>query len=326
MTVTTYVSSRSDARADGRGSPSRTRALIALVALGVALVAAPVVFQMFTRAPQGATMLKDFKPFMTTARLDGFQRDIAEVNAAVVEVNDPIRTRLGGKLIDTGDYATLKQQWPVIHADMTDLLDKVQGNLGNYRAVAALPSFTLFPWFFVIPGVLVAALAAIALAKQRARRWTTVALAVLGIGLVAAPAMFQMFTRAPQGGKMMTAFKTIETRQKVNAIQDYFSTMAVGQGAIRLQIEPALRSSGLSAQQVAHDYPSITTLDDDWVHILNDMTPMIGAMSDNVTRYAAIKALPPFPLFPWFFVIPGVLIAGLAVLGRQRTPVSEGVR
>ena len=35
-------------------------------------------------------------------------------------------------------------------------MDEVQGNLGNYQAVAALPSFTLFPWFFVIPGVLIA--------------------------------------------------------------------------------------------------------------------------------------------------------------------------
>ena len=37
-------------------------------------------------------------------------------------------------------------------------------------------------------------------------------------------------------------------------------------------------------------------------------------MSDNLDNYAAVDALPSFPLFPWFFVIPGVLIVGFAVL------------
>lgn len=64
---------------------------------------------------------------------------------------------------------------------------------------------------------------------------------------------------------------------------------------------------------------------------------MIGAMSDNVDNYQAVAALPPFPLFPWFFVLPGLLIVGLALAAgpRRRTeltapiparnrPVSEG--
>ena len=46
------------------------------------------------------------------------------------------------------------------------------------------------------------------------------------------------------------------------------------------------------------------------------MTPMIAAMSDSVPRYQAIRALPPFTLFPWFFVIPGVLSLAL----RSRAP------
>ena len=49
------------------------------------------------------------------------------------------------------------------------------------------------------------------------------------------------------------------------------------------------------------------------------MTPMIGAMSDNVDNYEAITSLPPFPLFPWFFVAPGLLIAGWRFAARRRT-------
>jgi hypothetical protein len=117
---------------------------------------------------------------------------------------------------------------------------------------------------------------------------------------------------------MMTAFKTIETRKKVETMQGYFSTIAVGQGALRLDIVPALRRTGLDAKQLKQEFPAVTTLNRRWIGILNDLTPMIGAMSDNVDNYEALQALPPFPLFPWFFVIPGVLIAGLA-LSQRRT-------
>jgi hypothetical protein len=308
-----------------RGTRTKPRALIALVLLGLAVAAAPLAFQMFTRAPKGATMLADFKPFMTTARLNGYQQEIARIDAAVHEVDGPVTKRLGAATVSGSDYAQLQQQWPTIHSDMTDLLDKVQGNLGNYRAVAALPSFRMFPWFFVLPGVVVAAVAAFALVRPGARRPAMVALAVLGVALIAAPAVFQMFTRAPQGGRMMTAFKTIETRQKVTAIQGYFSTMAVGQGAIRLDIEPALQRSGLTAAQVQRAYPAVAALDRDWVHTLNDMTPMIGAMSDNVVNYQAIKALPPFPLFPYFFVIPGVAVVALAIAAGRTRPVDASI-
>lgn len=197
---------------------------------------------------------------------------------------------------------------------MGGMIDTIRANLGNYDAVAALPSFTLFPWFFVIPGALVLALLALGLARPsrwRAVRWLLVA---LGVGLVLAPAVFQMFSRAPDGGRMMTAFRPIETRARVERIQGYFGEIAIGQGAVALQLIPALRRTGLTDAQISAGYPGLETFDGQWIHILNDMTPMIGAMSDNVTNYEAVAALPPFPLFPWFFVLPGVLLAGAALL------------
>ncbi len=50
-----------------------------------------------------------------------------------------------------------------INADMSDMLTRIRAQIPNYAAVHALPTFTLFPWFFVIPGVLVAGCAALAL-------------------------------------------------------------------------------------------------------------------------------------------------------------------
>ncbi len=298
--------------------------------IGLALIVMPFAFQMFDRAPKGAAMLKDFRPFMTAERLDGFQHEIGQIHAAVRETNTAGAERFKasglerpGSGTQTASYTAFAQQWPEIHTTMTNLLDSVQANLGNYQAVAAMPSFTLFPWFFVIPGLIVLTAAVIALLGPKRRFAGRLAIGLVGIGLVLAPVAFQMFTRAPAGGRMMSAFKTIETTSNVEKIQGYFSSMAVGQGAIRLDIVPALAKTGLTPTQLAQDFPAITAMDQNWVHILNDMTPMIGAMSNSVPRYQAIAALPPFALFPWFFVIPGVALFGLALFSgprRQPTP------
>ncbi|HWB67720.1 MAG TPA: hypothetical protein VG708_12935 [Mycobacteriales bacterium] len=292
--------------------------------LGLALATAPVAFDMFARAPKGAVMMDDFKPFMTAQRLDGYQGDIASIGRAVHEVDTTVKSRLRshGRSLP-GSYRRLSDRWPQINATMRRLLDRVQANLGNHRAVAALPSFRLFPWFFVIPGVLILLVAAAALLRWLPLTGARIGLGVLGLGLVLAPVAFQMFTRAPQGARMMSAFRTIETTSNVQRIQGYFSTMAVGQGAVRIDVVPALTRTGLTAQQVDRRYPATAHLDAQWVHILNDMTPMIGAMSDSVPRYQAISALPSFTLFPWFFLIPGVFTGALACWARRRAITTE---
>jgi hypothetical protein len=312
--------------ARGTAHGARRWALLALALIGIGLALAPVGFQMFDRGPQGAVMMDEFAPFMTDARLNGFQRHIRDIDAGVDEASGPVVIALEGHGRVAQErfdqrfpaFAQFAKDWGPIDADMTNLLDTIQANAGNYRAVVALPSFRLFPWFFVIPGVLVALLALTALLAPRTWRPVGSALAVLGIGLVLAPVAFQMFDRAPKGGRMMTAFKTIETREKVQTIQGYFGTIAGGQGALRLEIVPALRRSGLDAREIARSFPGVTTLNRNWVAILNDLTPMIGAMSDNVDNYEAVASLPPFPLFPWFFVAPGLLIVGLAFASGGR--------
>jgi hypothetical protein len=301
----------------------RAWAVAALVVLGVALIALPVTFDMFNRAPRGATMIGGFRPFMTQARLDGFQQDIRQINAGVQESKTSVaayltrtaNTSSGPAAFDTQypGFASFATQWGAIDAHMTNLLDDVQDNLANYQAVAALPSFKLFPWFFVVPGVLVLIDVGVLVARPGRRRTARWVLIALGVGLVLAPAAFQMFQRAPKGGHMMSAFKSIETTSNVQNIQGYFGSMAVGQGAIRLELVPALQRVGLTDADIDARFPAVRTLDQNWVHILNDMTPMIGAMSDNVLNYQAVAALPPFPLFPYFFVLPGLLIAGTAI-------------
>ncbi len=304
----------------------RSSALILITAIGVALIVLPIALGMFSRAPRGADMIAGFRPYMTTARLDGYQRELRQIDVGVREANTTAAAALGSiPARPDGSFAArfpgvvaFGNQWPRIDANMTGMLTTIQGNLGNYDAVAALPNFSLFPWFFVIPGVLIVILIAGSLARPR--WWTGIrwALVVLGVGLVLAPVAFRMFTRAPAGGHMVDAFTTIETQSNVEQLQRDFGSIAGGEGAIQLELVPALHATGLSAAQIASRYPGIATLENSWIPILNDFTPMIGAMSDNVGNYQAVAALPPFPLFPWFFVLPGLFVGGLAFAAGSR--------
>src|ERR1700728_2634071 len=81
------------------GAPSarpRTWALVVLVLLGLALIVMPFAFDMFNRAPKGATMIVGFRPFMTESRLEGFQRDMSEVNAGVQQSKGSVAAYLEG--------------------------------------------------------------------------------------------------------------------------------------------------------------------------------------------------------------------------------------
>lgn len=305
-------------------SDNGRRFVVGLAVLGAALVLAPVLMGMFSEAPAGAEMLDEFTPFMSEHRLDGFSGHLGTIDAAVAELD------AAGVRASNSDYSTFSEQWPAIDADMTGLMDRVHGNLDNYEAMASLPSFRLFPWFFLVPGAVVLLAAGVTL---RLGRWTWAArasVALAAVSLIAIPLVFGMFSRGPKGGEMMRAFENLETTENVARIQGYFADMAVGQGAIRLQVVPALEAAGRTPAEVAEEFPATTRLNAQWVPILVDMTPMIGAMSDNVDNYDAIRSMPPFSLFGWAFLVPGVLVLALgAAAWRPRrasasVPLPEG--
>ena len=81
----------------------------AVLVVGVGLALAPVAFEMFDRAPKGATMLREFRPFMTERRLDTFLGDMSTIDHAVSEADGPIRARLTSGAPDPTTYAGFDQ-------------------------------------------------------------------------------------------------------------------------------------------------------------------------------------------------------------------------
>jgi hypothetical protein len=304
----------------------------AIVLVGAALVVFPFATSMFDRAPRGAGMITAFEPYMKPAKLAGYQRDVRQLDEGFTEgaVKGPAllsphadaAAALKRFQSSNPELAQVNREWPQINRRLSSLLSTIQANRTNYDAVAALPRFTLFPWFFIVPGALLILLAAAVLAAPGAWRFARWALVAIAIGLVSAPLAFQMWTRAPRGAAMVSAFRTVETHSLVTKVQNDFATITTGEGALSGELVPALQARGLSSTQIDRALPAVTTLERGWISILQDLTPLLGVMSNQVVNYQAVAALPSFNLFPWLFLIAGLLVLALIVIraGRVRLP------
>lgn len=107
----------------------RRAPLVAIAVIGVALALAPAAFSMFTRAPEGGRMIEQFRPYMTTTKIDAFRGYLDEIGRADAETRD----RHGSSLEE------LHRRWPSIDADMSDMLATMRRDIGRFRGVSALP-------------------------------------------------------------------------------------------------------------------------------------------------------------------------------------------
>src|SRR5947209_10559491 len=111
----------------------RRNVLIALIVLGAGLALAPVALQMFSRAPKGAVMLDDFKPFMTERRLGRFEGYMPEIDGAVRETDTKLQPYLAEhagvdrQQFDTrfATFTTFTRQWPAIEIGRASCRERV---------------------------------------------------------------------------------------------------------------------------------------------------------------------------------------------------------
>lgn len=301
------------------------------VAIGAVLVLVPVTTGLFDKAPQGATMLAAFSPYMNEADLATYQSDVDTLDAGVTEALDKGPALLYPALDATSaqtrfeteqtTLSSLSETWPDIDADFQQLTTTVSANLGSYQKVSQLP-FDVFGWFFVVPGtaLMLLGLAGLVPTFWRRRSWPAlrwVALLV-GVGLVLAPSAYSLWDRAPAGAEMVDALAGIESTDQVTALQDDFGRLtlaASGLGTLTSQ----LQQQGLTTEQIDQELPAVAAFQERWVTVLQDFTPLLGVLSDNVARYQAVASLPSLAAFPWLFVVPGTLVILLVAGSVWRT-------
>jgi hypothetical protein len=162
-----------------------------LLVIGVALIAAPLSMSMFSRSSNGEAMVNGFRPIMQPAHVQttadyyynvfaklrpfalampGVQADAQKLVPALAQALHMTPTQVEQMLATQFPslaklLQSLPQAVPVFKRVppgldfYKSLVTTMQANVTNYASVDAMPRMSLFPWFFVAPGILVLLLA-----------------------------------------------------------------------------------------------------------------------------------------------------------------------
>ena len=175
---------------------------------------------------------------------------------------------------------------------------------------------------------------------------------LIGVVLVVLPFALSMPSKTSAGQKMLNNFHPIMQRASVNKAVDYYNTTflplkQVAVAGVAAANEETAMMSGFSTalhmtptqlnQYFEQKYPAMARLLGSMPAMspvfsnvppgLAFYEPLVMTMKNNINNYAQVDSLPNFNLFTWFFVVPGVLLVILSLLGLgvfSRRPSSNG--
>jgi hypothetical protein len=146
-----------------------------ILVIGIALIVLPFAFRMPSRTAAGERMMSDFQPLMQATSVqktaDYYNKVFVPLGTASTQFSAAAKNpQMGAKLRPL--MPMLQQVMPIFAqvpaglAWYKPLVTTMQGNVQDYKSVNALPSFTLFTWFFVIPGILLVLISGFGLAAE----------------------------------------------------------------------------------------------------------------------------------------------------------------
>jgi hypothetical protein len=110
---------------------------------------------------------------MTPAQVQTLMRTQLPSMAAMVQNLPAMRRDFTGLIGLMRQNVGIFGQVPAGLQHYLPLVTTMQGNVDNFRQVNSLPSFRLFTWFFVLPGILLLLLGGYGLYGTQARTWVT---------------------------------------------------------------------------------------------------------------------------------------------------------
>jgi hypothetical protein len=159
------------------------------------------------------------------------------------------------------------------------------------------------------------------------------ALLVIGVGLIVVPVATGMFDKTSKGEAMVNSFRPIMQPANVQKTTYYyskvftplgpFSKMMPGVASDAQKLVPALAQAlhmtpAQVQQMLKKQFPSMAAMLQALPQaepIFNQVPPglvhyqpLVTTMNANIDNYAAVDSLPTMSLFPWFFIVPGILI------------------
>jgi len=160
-----------------------------VLVIGIGLIVAPLAMGLPGKAAAGERMLGSFQPIMapdqvqttsnyyykvfvplgqitpafTDANAAKFQGYMQGMQAAGLRIPPQAAKDFTGLIGMMKQAVPIATQVPAGLAHYKPLVDTMQANVNDYKQVNSLPSFNLFAWFFIVPGILLVILAGLGL-------------------------------------------------------------------------------------------------------------------------------------------------------------------
>lgn len=346
----------------------RILAMIVLV-VGAAMVVLPTATGMWVRAGQGGDMINAFKPIMTQQNVNLFTEDYmptlalgfgnvpSAMDAASQSVTHrPLSYQSASDYLASqpslANLSYLQKNFATIAVPFTSMLAVMNSDRGAFHSLTGLPPFLLFPYFFALPGLILAACALLVLRAEARRRATGArqpqravrVMLVIGIFLTAAPFLpmppgfHSIWSVAPQGGRMLTDFASpvdpggppIMSAATVRMFDGYLGEMKAAQAEIVPAIQGELAAQGhpVTAAQVREviarqpALSQVSTVLSNFPAMYDKFRFFLQRMGASLGNYQAVRDLPAFPVFPYLFLIPGVIVLLASALLLRTAPAA----
>jgi len=147
-----------------------------VLVIGILLIVMPFAFSMPSRTAAGDRMMSDFHPLMQPASV----QKTANYYNTVFKPLGIVATQFTKAASDPQMQTQLKPLMPMLQPVLPvfaqvnpgldwykPLVSTMQANVADYKSVNELPSFKLFTWFFVIPGILLILISGFGLWEER---------------------------------------------------------------------------------------------------------------------------------------------------------------
>ncbi|WP_327139230.1 hypothetical protein [Nocardia sp. NBC_01327] len=306
-------------------APERVAArwpFVAVIVLGVLLVAAPLITGMLPRAIKGEAMIDAFHPYIASKSIQDYRDDLHVLDEARTNV---LAIQANGGQPGKFDYVDkFVQDYPSINANLTGMVDSIDANQDNYRKLSSTAPFGALPWLLALPGLVLITAGGFGLrAARNGKRgvfWHGTA-ALAGLALLAVPLTGGLFQAAPAAQPLINDFRPILTHDEVRTVQGYFVTIVAADGELNSRYVSALKTARPDA-----DRTGITALEARWQPMTARFAALVGVLNDNVGNFDAVVALndstkplglTAFRGLGWGFVIPGSLALAVAAAGLR---------
>ena len=174
------------------------KSLWAVMVIGVLMVIAPFVLGLPDKTDAGQDMMDGFRPIMQSdnvdktaayyndvfvplgnvvpamsaenvAKFEGYLAGFDRLPAEMAEGLAPMKADFSGLLGLMRANVAIFEQVPAGLDHYRPLVTTMEANVENYDRADSLPNMTVFTWFFVVPGLVLAGLAALGLFADRRR-------------------------------------------------------------------------------------------------------------------------------------------------------------